>query len=149
VTKPARTLKDLRRVLPSEEFASALREAEYLRLPIGDQFKPDGTRTELEARFLGLCRRQRLPAPRVNVRVGPDTVDFLYPAHRLIVEVDGWEGHRMRSAFEEDRARDARLTVLGYTVIRFTWRRLTDDPPGVAATVRALLAIPQESRPRA
>jgi very-short-patch-repair endonuclease len=139
VTKPARTLEDLRRVLPREEFAQALGEAQFLRLPIGDHFEPDRTRTELEGRFLALCRRHRLPRPEVNVRVGPDTVDFLWRHSRVVVEVDGWEGHRMRSAFEEDRARDARLTLRGYTVVRFTWRRLEDDRAAVAATVRELL----------
>jgi hypothetical protein len=70
VTKPARTLEDLRRTLPPRDFAAALREAEFLRLPIGDNFEPDHTRTELESRFLALCRRYRLPKPEVNVRVG-------------------------------------------------------------------------------
>jgi very-short-patch-repair endonuclease len=139
VTKPARTLEDLRRTLPPRDFAAALREAEFLRLPIGDNFEPDHTRTELESRFLALCRRYRLPKPEVNVRVGRFKVDFLWRDQRLVVEVDGWESHRTRSAFEDDRARDARLKLLGYTVIRFTWRQLTDDPGGVAATVRALL----------
>jgi very-short-patch-repair endonuclease len=139
VTKPSRTLADLRRALPAKEFAAALREAEYLRLPIGDRFEPDRTRTELEARFLALCRRHRLPRPEVNVPIGPYTVDFLWAGRRLVVEVDGWEGHRTRSAFEEDRARDARLKVMGYDVVRFTWRQLTDEPRTVVATIRALL----------
>lgn len=139
VTKPARTLEDLRRVLPATQFAAALREAEYLRLPIGDRFQPDRTRTELEARFLALCRRHHLPEPEVNVRVGRFKVDFLWRDRRLIVEVDGWESHRTRSAFESDRARDARLKVLGYEVVRFTYRHVLDEAPRVARTVRALL----------
>jgi len=138
VTKPSRTLEDLRRVLPREEFVQALREAQYLRMPIGDHFNPDRSRTRLEGRFLVLCRRHRLPKPEVNVRVDRFKVDFLWREARLVAEVDGWEGHRMRSAFEEDRARDARLTLLGYTVVRFTWRQLSDEPKAVAATVRAL-----------
>ncbi len=140
VTKPARTLEDLRRVLPTQQFAAALRQAEYLRLPIGEQFEPDRTRTELEARLLLVCRRYRLPKPEVNVKVGPYRVDFLWRDRRVIVEVDGWESHRTRSAFEADRARDARLKVLGYEVVRFTWRHLDEQPRSVAGTVRALLA---------
>jgi len=66
-------------------------------------------------------------------------VDFLWADHFLIVEVDGWGSHGTRSAFEEDRARDARLATLGYSVVRFTWRQVTRDPSGVAATIRALL----------
>lgn len=138
VTKPSRTLEDLRRVLPSKEFAAALREAEFLRLPIGDRFEPDHTRTELEARFLALCGRHRLPRPEVNVRVAGFTVDFLWRAPRLIVEVDGWESHGTRSAFEADRARDARLKVLGYAVVRVTWHQVIQGA-AVAATLRVLL----------
>jgi very-short-patch-repair endonuclease len=131
---------DLRRVVSRDEFAAALREAEYLRLPVGDQFGPDGTHTKLEARFLALCRRHRLPRPEANVPIGPYKVDFLWREQRLVVEVDGWDSHRSRSAFETDRARDAKLKTWGYEVVRFTWRQLTDDPKGVAITVRALLA---------
>jgi very-short-patch-repair endonuclease len=139
VTRPARTLDDLRRVLSAREFAAALREAEFLRLPVGERFAPDRTRSELESRLLRLCRRHRLPKPKVNARVGRLVVDFLWSEQRLIIEVDGWESHRTRSAFEADRARDARLKVLGYDVLRFTWRQITSDPGGVARTIRALL----------
>jgi very-short-patch-repair endonuclease len=139
VTKPARTLRDLHRVLPGRQFARALREAEYLKLPIGETFRPDRTRTDLEGLFLSLVRRHRLPQPEVNVRVDRFLVDFFWPAQRLIVEVDGWDSHRMRSAFEADRARDARLSVLGYTVVRFTWWQVEDEPREVARNVRKLL----------
>jgi very-short-patch-repair endonuclease len=66
-------------------------------------------------------------------------LDFLWADWSLIVEVDGWESHRMRSAFEEDRARDARLALLGYETIRFTWRQVAGDARGVARTIRGLL----------
>lgn len=139
VTTPARTLADLRRVVPSHRFAAALRQAEYLRLPTGDRVTPDRTRSELETRFLALCRRHRLPRPEVNVRVDRFRVDFLWRQERLIVELDGWESHRTRSAFEEDRARDARLALLGFEVVRFTWRQVEDHAALAAETVRRLL----------
>ena len=139
VTNPARTLADLRPLLSPAQFTAALREAEFLRLPIGDQPESGGPRTELEDRMLALCRRHRLPQPRVNVRVSRYEVDFLWCEQRLIVEVDGWDAHRTRSAFEDDRARDARLALLGYEVVRFTWRQLRRDQPAVAKTIRGLL----------
>jgi very-short-patch-repair endonuclease len=139
VTKPARTLADLHRVLSRKQFARALREAEYLKLPIGDAFKPDRSRSDLEGLFFALCSHHRLPQPEVNVRVDRFLVDFLWRKERLIVEVDGWDSHRTRSAFEADRARDARLAVLGYTVLRFTWRQVETDALRVARTVRELL----------
>jgi hypothetical protein len=135
VTNPARTLSDLRPLLSPAQFAAALREAEFLRLPIDHRIEPDRARSELEQAMLAICRRHRLPPPEVNVNVDRYEVDLLWRDQRLIVEVDGWDSHRSRSAFEEDRARDARLAVLGYEVLRFTWRRMTgrrgrrpDDP---------------------
>jgi very-short-patch-repair endonuclease len=75
----------------------------------------------------------------VNVRIDRFEVDFLWRPERLIVEVDGWESHRTRSAFEEDRVRDARLKVLGYEVLRVTWWQLETDGVSVARTIRVLL----------
>ena len=66
-------------------------------------------------------------------------VDCLWPAEGLIVELDGQETHATPRAFEEHRARDRRLAVAGYRVVRVTWRQLRDDPRGVAEAVRALL----------
>jgi very-short-patch-repair endonuclease len=139
VTTPSRTLEDLRRTLSRRQFAAALRQAEFLGLPILPKLEPDHTRSELERCFLALCRRHRLPRPEVNVRIGGFVVDFTWGDRRLIVEVDGWDTHRTRSAFEEDRARDLELTLLGYDGVRFTWRQLTDDPAAVAAALRELL----------
>jgi very-short-patch-repair endonuclease len=139
VTTPARTLHDLRGPLSPAQLASAVREAEFLGLSTADATPPEPTRTDLEDLFLALCRRHRLPRPAVNVKLDRYEVDFLWPAQRLVVEVDGWESHRTRSAFEEDRRRDARLAVLGYEVLRFTWRQVERDARGVAETIRALL----------
>jgi very-short-patch-repair endonuclease len=57
----------------------------------------------------------------------------------VIVELDGWEFHHDRDAFERDRHRDVRLQLAGYTVLRFTWDRVTTDPEGVVADVGAAL----------
>jgi len=48
VTTPSRTLKDLRRALPQSQFAAALRQAEFLGLPISEDLAADRTRSELE-----------------------------------------------------------------------------------------------------
>lgn len=139
VTTPARTLLDLRRTIPTARYAKALREAEYLRLSIGPRLSSDGTRSELEARFLAICRRHRLPQPEVNLRIGPYTVDFAWPERGLIVEVDGYRAHGTRSAFEADRERDTDLKLRGYDVVRFTWSAVSQRPREVASSIRALL----------
>jgi hypothetical protein len=75
------------------------------------------TRSKLEERFLTICDAAALPRPRVNAWVhlvgGGVEVDFLWPAHRLIVETDGHRVHGTRQAFERDRARDRRLLLAG------------------------------------
>ncbi len=97
------------------------------------------TRSELEERFLVLCDVHDLPRPAVNARVERYEVDFLWRAERLIVETDGRASHGTSAAFERDRARDARLTVAGYRVLRFTYHQVTDEPAAVAELMTTLL----------
>ena len=56
-----------------------------------------------------------------------------------MVEVDGWETHGTHSAFEDDRARDVELKLLGYDVVRFTYMQVSERPAETAAKLRALL----------
>lgn len=102
------------------------------------------TRSELEARFIALCHADGLPRPLVNRTICGHEVDFLWPEQRLVVEVDGRATHLTRAGFERDRARDATLVVAGLRVVRFTHRRLRDEPRAVAATLRALLGAPPD-----
>lgn len=46
--------------------------------------------------------------------------DFLDPARRLILEVDGYRTHSSRVAFQHDRIRQNVLVTHGYTVLRYT-----------------------------
>lgn len=107
--------------------------------------EPPLTRSDLEALMRDLCTTHDLPIPEVNVLVEAVEVDCLWRAQRLVVETDGHDTHGTRMAFENDRAKDARLTMLGYRVVRFTHRQLTRDPQTVAATLRALLAPSAQS----
>jgi very-short-patch-repair endonuclease len=144
VTTPARTIADLRRAVTADELRRAIRQAEFLGLDLGNAGGVEGdlTRSRLERRFLRMCRRHRLPKPEVNTRLGLHEVDFLWRDRRLIVETGGYGSHRGRVAFEDDRAKDVELKLLGYEVVRFTWRQVTDEPKAVAAKLRALLTGP-------
>ncbi len=55
------------------------------------------------------------------------------------MEVDGYQNHVSRRAFEEDRRRDQILTAAGYTVIRITWLQLTNEPYRVIAAIAQAL----------
>lgn len=167
-TSVARTLLDLAAVLHPDGLRRACSEAEVrrhfdlgavtellirargrrgvrrLQAVIDDLDEPDLTRSELDARFLDLCRRAGLPRPQVNTALAVSgevlEVDFAWPSHRLIVEVDGRRFHGSQSAFERDRRRDQLLTVCGWRVIRSSWLQVTRGPAEPAATVRALLS---------
>jgi hypothetical protein len=110
--------------------------------------EPVLTRSELEGLMRDLCDAHGLPRPLVNSMVDGSEVDFFWRARRLVVETDGHETHGTRAAFERDRARDARLTMLGYRVVRFTYRQLVHEPDRVAATLAALLAQPRSQASR-
>jgi len=142
VTSTARTLDDLRRNSSTAEYRRALRQAEYLRLPLDDAARADadGTRSGLEAEFLSFCKRHRLPTPEVNARIGPFTVDFLWRRERVVVETDSYRTHGGAVAFEEDRKRDLWLKTHRHEVVRVTDRRLGSDPHGLAISLRAILA---------
>ena len=101
--------------------------------------EPSLTRRELEKLMLDLCDAHGIERPEVNVVVDEFEVDFLWRSRRLIVETDGLQWHGTPSALERDRRRDERLTVLGYRVVRLTYRRIVDEPAAVVATLRALL----------
>jgi very-short-patch-repair endonuclease len=140
-TTPARTILDLRRVVDRPTLEGAVAQAEILHLPIGNVpgLHHEPTRSELERRFLRLCRRHGLPKPEVNVRIGPYEVDFLWREHKLIVETDGYRTHGGKVASHHDKARDARLRMMGLSVQRFGYLHVMEDPRFVADTVRSLL----------
>lgn len=110
-----------------------------LGLPLGSATGRDRTRSDLERDFLRLCRRYRLPEPKVNVRVGQHLVDFLWPESQLVVETDGYRYHRGRIAFQDDHRRDFELWALGYEVIRLSEEQVAEEPAGIAERLRSHL----------
>ena len=97
------------------------------------------TRSDGEEALLALIRRANLPAPEVNAKVGSYTADFLWREQKVIVELDGYDYHRGRAAFERDHQRDAEHQRMGYLVIRITGRQLAREP--VAILVRIATAL--------
>jgi len=123
------------------------RGVEVLRRALAElSEEPGWTQSELERRFVELTRAHHLPLPLANQYVEGELVDAYWPDHGLIVEVDGWQTHKTRAAFERDRARDAKLVAAGYRVLRFTYRRIEDDPAGVANELRRALSEPRGRR---
>jgi len=171
VTSVPRTILDLAATEDVDVIQNLLREAEYRelwdRLSLWDLVErypgrrgvrkvrvalerlksepPGRRRSKLEERFAPFLRRHHLPLPRFNdwIVLGAKRyqVDCHWPGTGQIVELDGWQGHRTRTAFREDRARDRALRVAGYSVTRLTWSQLEDEPGAVSADLRVLLGI--------
>jgi hypothetical protein len=99
------------------------------------------TRSVAERIAYPLILEAGLPRPALNERVHGELVDLHWPEHKVIVEVDSFQFHGSRQAFENDRRRDQVLTALGYIVIRVTWRQLTREPYRVIATIAQALAL--------
>jgi very-short-patch-repair endonuclease len=142
LTGPARTLRDLRSTASPDEVERAKEQAAVLGLVLEDDDPfPEFTRSEGERRLKALCRAAKLPLPRMNARVAGWEVDAFWPAHNLVVEIDGWGYHRTRKRFEDDRRKDAALTTAGYRVVRITYSRLRNEPYSVSAQLGALLLL--------
>jgi len=163
VTTLARTLLDQTRKLSEQRLTRAVNDALHSRFmrpwelddivarnplhpgarrlaPFVTTTRRGLTRSELEDRFLAFCRRYGLPEPLTNVRIGGYVADAYFPEQRLIVEIDSFEFHGDRQAFERDRNRDADTLLLGIATVRVTDERMTADPETEAARLRAILA---------
>lgn len=97
------------------------------------------TRSELERRFLGVCRRRGVPLPETNVRVEGFVVDALWRRERLIVELDGYAFHRLPGDQRRDAARNRALAVAGFELLRFGWEDVTRQAAATAQTVLLML----------
>lgn len=104
---------------------------------------PGRKRSKLEDRFAPFLRRHHLPLPRFNswILLGAKRyrVDCHWPDIGQIVELDGWQAHSTRSAFQDDRARDRALHAAGYSVVHLTWNQLDAEPEAIASDLRRLL----------
>ncbi len=171
MTSVHRTIFDLSATAPIDDVVAMVKEAEYLnlwdRLSLWDLLErypvkrgsrnlrlslkriteePTGRkRSKLEERFASFLRRHHLPLPRFNdwILLGARRyrVDCHWTGTGQIVELDGWEGHSTRSAFQDDRARDRALRVAGYSVVHLTWNQLDSEPDVIASDLRQMLLV--------
>lgn len=166
-TTAARTLLDLAAVLNRQALERALHQAEILHLaddPSLDELlkrHPNArgtkalrhilatqrlgtavTRSDLEDAFLAFLAETTLPPLNVNTIIEGEEVDFAWREARLVVELDGYDTHSSRQAFEDDRARDRKLQAAGWRVIRITWRQLHQDQRTLERELHALLIKP-------
>jgi hypothetical protein len=103
-------------------------------------YQPDAafTRSRFERRFRRLVRAAGLPAPSMNFNVAGYELDAYWPDLRFAVELDLYETHGTRAAFERDHLRQEELKLLGVEMIRITRPRFDREP---AAAIRNLAAL--------
>ena len=154
-TTPARTLLDLAPLLPSPTLARMIDAAPTVGAPLAELLgryphrpgvprlrealaKPGHmTRSDLEATLLEAMRRAGLPEPRVNAVIEGHEVDFVWREHGVIAELDSYVTHGSPLAFERDRARDRKLAIAGWTVVRVTDDGGVDDLSRLLAATAA------------
>jgi very-short-patch-repair endonuclease/predicted transcriptional regulator of viral defense system len=168
VTTVARTLLDLAEVLTHQPLVKVCGEAERqgkldmkgIEEAIGrvrgrrgrsiaklraalDELKRHGatlTRSHLEDQFLALLDAHDLPRPATNAHVAGYEVDAVWRSQHLAVELDGWEAHRTRRAFQRDRVKGNAIQAAGYALLRFTHADVVRRPGEVAADVAKQLS---------
>jgi very-short-patch-repair endonuclease len=132
---------DLAELRPALDDAprNAFRHARLRRVLDGYVAGTGRADSELEAAFLELCARHRLPPPETQAPIGPYRADFLWRAQRLVVETDGRQSHDGFVAFRDDRVKDRVLRAAGFVVLRFTFAEVVREPRTVAAEVARAL----------
>jgi hypothetical protein len=100
----------------------------------------------LERKFLKVLWTAGLDEPEKQVSVpaegaGHWRLDFVYPQHKVLIEVDGGRWHSGKQQATEDRRRDNAMNVRGWTVLRFTWEDVVHRPRYVVENVKRALGI--------
>jgi len=165
ITSPARALLEIAPDLTDRQLERALDEALIKRLIthaainavlaaypnrrgagrlriLADPGRPTTeTRSDGEEALLAALRKANIRAPEVNGRVGRYIADFVWRKERVIVELDGYDYHRGRAAFERDHERDAEHLRLGFLVIRVTGRQLARELEALLVQIGTALAL--------
>jgi very-short-patch-repair endonuclease len=167
ITSPARAILDFADDATPRELAKAINEAHVLKLATPADLRAlmkrtpgrkgaalltatlnrhDGPSTAHEGGeelLEAIIKRARLPKPAVNARTAGYECDFTYENHKLIIEVDGGTFHGTPAAVDRDRRKDQALRAAGYTVLRYSYHQLADEPEAAVAEIAAHLSAPR------
>jgi len=102
--------------------------------------KPVFDRARSELLFLEALENAGHRLPVLNCWVEKWEIDAYWEAERFAVEVDGWEAHGSRQAFEDDRLRLEEMKLAGIDCIRISARRIETHPKQVAQRIGTFLA---------
>jgi hypothetical protein len=104
-------------------------------------YRPDPafTRSKFERHFRLAVTAAGLPVPSMNFNAAGFELDAYWPDLRFAAELDLFETHGSRAAFERDRHRQEELKLLGIEMIRITAPRLKREPRAVLRNLGTLL----------
>lgn len=102
------------------------------------------TASTFEDRFRSLVASSNLELPTAQYEVFDDIgvfvcrADFAYPDRGALIELDSEGFHMDPATFRADREKQNRVQQLGWTVYRFTWRQIVDDPDSVLSVLASI-----------
>jgi predicted transcriptional regulator of viral defense system len=164
VTSVARTLLDLAWKLRADQLRRVLARAEELglldlgaltaviernrghhgakrlRYALTIYRPPAYTRSEFERRFVARLVDAGLPCPATGWNELGYELDIYWPDRRFGVELDAYETHGTRDAFESDHDRDLAFALAGIEAIRVSEKQFRREPDRIVAKVAELLA---------
>ncbi len=164
VTSVARTLLDLAWKLRGDQLRRVLARAEELGLLDLDAIRaviernrghhgakrlryalelyepPAFTRSEFERRFVDHLVDSGLPRPATGWNEVGREIDVYWPDLGFGVELDAYETHGTRDAFESDHDRDLDFALAAIETIRVSERQFRREPDQIIARVATLLA---------
>lgn len=110
-----------------------------LRLATEIYRDPAVSRARSERLFMAMVKKAGLPRPAINTWVEKFEIDAYWETERFAVEIDGWEAHRTRRAFEDDHLRWEEMKLAGIEVVPISARRIEAHPAEVGRRLRTLL----------
>lgn len=109
-------------------------------IPILGTAPAEPDRSDFEDEWHPFARHWNMPPYETNGVVGGYRVDVLFIPDLLIVQLDGWQTHGTKTAFETDRAQDAEiLAETGIPTLRITRDQFRSDPARLARRIHATL----------
>jgi hypothetical protein len=111
--------------------AGGRRRLETIRLLVAERRTDQPGANGWEDRIARWIVEAGLPPPRrqfwVVVNGTRRCLDAAYPGPRIAIEFDGWDSHRLRRHFDDDRVRTIDLQLAGWIVLPFTSRSTAAD----------------------
>jgi hypothetical protein len=112
------------------------------------EFAEPKTESPAESIARVVCFEQGLPPPRPQVVLNDGAVDlarvdFYWPEHATVLEIDGlakYDGGDP-GALMREKLRQQRLEELGLIVVRATWHQLVHEPAATADRIRRAFGI--------